>query len=151
MDVLLYSRGRVPVIPTAQHVKMNVIDDLSPAASHIEDEFVPGLRNALRGGDICGAPHKMSQKFSIRITRIRNGRDVLFGNNKDVNGRFGMDVAEGDASLIGMNDIRFLRPRRNFTKYALFHIYTVRPGPAVFPNKHSTARAPLSTDALVFP
>ncbi len=70
--MVLHSKHRVPVIPTAQHMEMNVINDLSPATPHVEDEFVSGLRNTLCDRYICGAPHEMAKKLGIRITRIRN-------------------------------------------------------------------------------
>ncbi len=70
--MILHSKHRIPVIPPTQYVEMNVINDLSSATPHVENEFVPGLRNTLLGRYICGTPHEMAKKFGIRIARIRN-------------------------------------------------------------------------------
>ena len=61
----------------------------------------------------------MSDDLGVLRREVEDGRDVLFGNHEDVSRRLGIDVLDGDASLVLMHLGRGDRPFDDLAEQAI--------------------------------
>lgn len=80
-------------------MNVDVVDCLAPVFSRVDDRAV-SLRKPLCAGDLGRGPLQVSEEMLVVFLGVSNGRDVLPGDDEDVDGGLRLDVREGVAMLI---------------------------------------------------
>ena len=81
---------------------MDVIDRLSRPGVAIEDKTKSVGQTPLPR-NIGGVEVEMSDERGIFRRKVKDGRDMPFGNQQNMRRRLGIDVLDGDALLVLIN------------------------------------------------
>src|SRR5258706_5236601 len=79
---------------------MDVEDRLAGVWPGVHDGAVAGLVDLLFLSDLPGNEREMSKYVLVFQCHFINGADMLFWNDENMHGRFGVDVFEGKARVI---------------------------------------------------
>lgn len=78
---------------------MDMIDGLPAIFAGVNHSAI-SLRQSFGAGDFGGCPMKMADQGIVLLISVRNRRNVLARNNKDVYGRLRIDVGKGVALVV---------------------------------------------------
>lgn len=108
--------------PPAQQVEVQVIYCLPTLAVTIDHQAEAALCDPdLLRDEVCHQ-QEVPQQPIISLGRIEDGREVLPGNNQDVDRRLRVDVFEGDGLLVLIHHLDRTFPACYLTKEAGIHI-----------------------------
>ena len=68
-------------------------------------QTIAGFGKAEFFGDFGCFEKQMAEQFVIVGRSFGDSRDVFLRNNQDMDGRFGVDVAEGEHKVVFVNDV----------------------------------------------
>lgn len=108
--------------PPAQQVNVQVIDCLPTLAVTIDHQAEAPLRDPDLPCDTVCHQQEVPQQPIISLIRIEDGREVLTGNDQDMNRRLRVDVFEGDGLLVLIHHLARTFPVCYLTKEAGIHI-----------------------------
>lgn len=91
-------------MPAANQVNMDVINRLTAMWTGVGDQAVAARGNTHLFGQLMGDCEQVADGGFILNLEIVNGFDVLFGYDKQVDRRDGIDVMESHGSLVFEND-----------------------------------------------
>lgn len=100
---------------------MKVMDGLLRILAAIDDTAISRLLDALLGSDTSGRETQTSKQVGVRRVGVRKTADVTARNDKNVDRRFGIDIAKGQDVFILVNNIRENVPQGDFAKEAINH------------------------------
>src|SRR5574337_911805 len=86
--------------PSTQQVQMQMIHRLSAVAITIDHQAEAPLRNPDLLRDAVCHQQEVPQQPIISLGRIEDGREVLAGNNENMDRRLRVDIFEGDGLLV---------------------------------------------------
>ena len=99
---------------------MQVIDRLSAPATHIRDQTIARVRDALRPGQVCRRCKESTKEWSIGVSQMQGGRDVAPGDEQYVGWGARGDVTDGDDQLILVEQSRRPLPGRDPAEQAVW-------------------------------
>ena len=99
---------------------MQVIDRLSAPATHIRDQTIARVRDALRPGQVCRRCKESTKEWSIGVRQMQGGWDMAPGDEQDVGWGARSDVTDGDDQLILVEQSRRPLPGRDPAEQAVW-------------------------------
>ena len=93
-------------MPAAEHVDVQVRDGLAPIGAVIDRDAETGVADAFLAGDGSSGEQEVAQKGSVFRFGFADAWDHGFRYDEEMGGRLGVDVAEGDALIILVDDLR---------------------------------------------
>ena len=90
----------------AEDVAVEMGDGFAGVGAVVDDEAVAGLCEAEFGGDFGGFEQEVAEGFFVLGFGGGDVGDGFFGDDEDVDRRFGRDVAKGDDEIVLVNDVR---------------------------------------------
>lgn len=92
---------------------------LAPIGTCIDHHPVPAISDALFPGQTFGYQEKLAHDEGVFLLQFPNGGDVLPGNDEDMAGSLGVDIAKGYDILIRIDEVGGDIPSSNSTKQAI--------------------------------
>lgn len=83
---------------------MQVIDRLAAVRSAVDHGAVAARQFEFLG-ELRGDDEQVADEFGIVRFEVGEGDDLPFGNHQQVRGRLRIDVAEGDAAVVLVDDV----------------------------------------------
>jgi len=108
--------------PPAQQVQMQMVDRLPTLAVAIDHQAEAPLRDPDLLRDAVCHQQEVPQQPIISLVRIEDGREVVTGNNQDMDRRLRVDVFEGNGLLVLIHHLARTFPVCYLTKEAGIHI-----------------------------
>jgi len=105
----------------AKNMAVQVIDSLSTVGFTVDHKAGAVFRAAVAFGKFLGLKKKAPHKGSIGGFQFHNVFNVLFGDQKKMHGRLGVQVFKGHELVIFVQFFRWNFPARYFTKNAVAH------------------------------
>jgi hypothetical protein len=90
---------------SAEEVEVEMGDRFAGVLAVVEDESVSGVGDALATGDFGGGEEEIAEDCLIFGSGETYARDRLPGDDEDVDGGLGRDVAESEAEVILEEDL----------------------------------------------
>ena len=91
----------------AKKVKMEMWNGLAAVGAVVDDQAIPGLVELELAGDLLGGGKQMAEDRVMFRGDSRVAGVVMFGNEQDMDGGLGGDIAEGENVIILVDDFGF--------------------------------------------
>ena len=114
-------RGMPTEGPPAQQVEVQVIDRLPALAVTIDHKAEPTIRDSDLSRDPVRHQQQVSEQPIISLVRIEECRQVLTGNNQDMDRRFLVNIFEGDRLLVLIDNLPWTFSVGDLTKETGIH------------------------------
>jgi hypothetical protein len=115
-------------MPAAYKMQMQMKYHLPPSPFHIEEELITGLVNAMFSGHLLGHNYQLSEDFFIRIGKIVDTANMLFGNNQQMNRCMGMNIFKYHQCSCLKQDVCIRLAMRDLTEDAVvYHFEVISP------------------------
>lgn len=98
---------------------MKVRNGLATVSSVVDDDSVAGGCDPLVACDFCGGEQQVPEKRLVAAPGKPDSRDDPFRHHQNVQGGLGGNVAEGEALIVLVNDLRRDLPVTDFLKKCL--------------------------------
>lgn len=92
-------------VSATEHVHVEMIDALAGVGAGVDHDAI-ALVQPLGAGDFGGREHQPAENLLVLAAGVRDGGDVLAGNNEEVHGRLRIDIGKRVAVLIAMHGFR---------------------------------------------
>jgi hypothetical protein len=94
-------------------------DGLACACACVDDCAIAALGESLLVGDARGDAQEMAEQSFIPLRSFVQRFDVIVRDDEHMHGRLRIDVAQGDASLVLVNNVGSNLARNNLAKKAI--------------------------------
>lgn len=142
MTVFLFRKlhQRFGKLLAAQQVEMQVTNALATVLAAVVDDAV-AVGQTLGCGDLGDRFKDLCNQVTVGAVNFVGAADVHLGNDQNVNGREGLNVAEGVDPFVLVNTGRGDLPGDDFAKNTIHCIKTSFP-PSFSANKYSISQKP---------
>ncbi len=108
-------------MPSTEDVAVQMRNGLASVAPIVDHEPVTAFFQPERCGHFCGFEKQMPQRALVRLGRVGDSRDGLFGDDQDMDRCMGMNVSKGQNNDVFVHDLRRNFAGRDFFKEGFAH------------------------------
>ena len=92
-------------LSTSKKVEMEVGNGFATVGAVVDDDAEAIFGVALLAGNVANLKEEVPEKVLVILLGEGNTGERLFGNEEEMNGRLGRDVAEAEALVIFVNNV----------------------------------------------
>ena len=93
-------------VESEQHMDVEIRDRLSSVVPGVDDAAEAGSLDAFEDSHFAGSQKQVSEALHVLVAGVLEASKTLSRNDEYVHGRLWLHVAEGDAVLVFIDDVR---------------------------------------------
>ena len=97
---------------------MDVVHRLASVGARVHDQPKPAPGHPLSLGQHRGGENHLADQRRVLRAQVHQRRDVLVGDDQDVNGSLGIDVSKGGDPIVLVDDVGLDLARRDLAEDA---------------------------------
>jgi len=91
-------------VAAAQDVDVKVVDGLAAVGAGVDDHAI-AVDEPFRTSNFSGSGKQVAEERSVTGIAVGERGDVFSGNDEEMSGRLRIDVEEGDAAVVLVNEL----------------------------------------------